>query len=86
LPLRGLRSFCIDLELHQQTHMARDPEVTISTCTWEQDLIDMVPEDELPAELDSALDTLVESFISDYQTAQAAAAAETLPHSGLHLN
>ena len=70
LPDHGLRSFCIDLELHQQAYMARDPQVAISTCTWEQGLIDMVPEEKLGGELDSALATLVAGFISDYQSAQ----------------
>ena len=37
----------------------RSPEVSISICTWEQGLIDMVPEERLSNERDSALATLL---------------------------
>lgn len=87
LPERGLRSFCIDVELHQQAYMARAPEVAISTCTWEQGLIDMVPAEKLPGELDSALTTLIAGFISDYQNAQGEAISHDIQHSsGLQFN
>ncbi|HIG57540.1 MAG TPA: hypothetical protein EYG11_21580 [Candidatus Latescibacteria bacterium] len=67
--------------------MARAPEVAISTCTWEQGLIDIVPEEKLSSELDSALATLVESFINDDQTAQGQAVAQPATHHpGLQFN
>jgi hypothetical protein len=69
---QGLRSFSLDLELHQQTHLARNPEVTISSCTWERGLIDMVPEEQLLEELGPALCDLVAVFIDDYWAANTA--------------
>ena len=66
--------------------MARAPEVSISICTWEQGLIDMVPEERLSNELGSALATLLQGFINNYRNAQGQAGAQPASHPGLQFN